>query len=457
MQRALPKHNQQYAPFFDVSKKRFLDSSDELVEKQLFYCSDLKGMLKEVLEKRGIEEETENLVQGDTGQDWLKIGLNIIRKRHLEKDDRERLPGAGVEFAAGAEEGLPPKRARRSMADGVQGIKEFKDWGSRRMILLAVVNKVPESHFNIDLIFKSINIESISFKLTGDFAFLMPILGLIKGCGGTNPCPLCTQQKTTRGGQGSRWIERPEDCLRTMESLFTNYAGWVMSGEKMSASMTKMWDGVCCTPLLPFHHGAETRVLDILVPGPLHLFLSLNEVINFLERTQWPELKQVIQDHLGVKFHVYMGKVGNYEGPCLNKILNNLEKLRPFMLDANLLSFYEAFVAFKAVAKAVFTSNQLACNWRESLHTLKSRLLTLHHGFGMSITPKLHVLIVHVEQWVDIFGRPLGMEGEQAGEAVHHIWKRLLGNLGLPKVKESSAFVDVVFKALLMFNANNTA
>ena len=68
------------------------------------------------------------------------------------------------------------------------------------MILLAVVNKVPESRYNIDLIFDAIKIESISFKLTGDFAFLMPILGLIKGCSGTNPCPLCTQQKTTRGG-----------------------------------------------------------------------------------------------------------------------------------------------------------------------------------------------------------------------------------------------------------------
>ena len=56
---------------------------------------------------------------------------------------------------------------------------------------------------------------------------------------------------------------------------------------------------------------------------------------------------------------------------------------------------------------------------------------------------------------MDFFGWPLGMEGEQSGEAVHHIWKRLLGNLGLPKVKESSAFVDLVLKALLMFNANN--
>ena len=446
MQKALPKHNQQFAPFFSVAKKQFLDSEESLVEKHLFYCNDLHGMVKEVLELRRIEEETENLIQGDTGQDW--------RKSHLEKNGRERLPAAGVQFVEStsqddAEVEPARKRARRSMADGVKGIQEFKDWGSRRMILLAVVNKVPESHYNIDLIFDAIKIQSISFKLTGDFAFLMPILGLIKGCGGTNPCPLCTQQKTTRGGQGSRWVERPEDCLRTMESLFTNNAGWVMSGEKMSSAMTKMWDGVCGTPLLPFHHGAETRVLDFLVPGPLHLFLSLNEVINFLERTQWPELKQVIQDQLG------MGKVGNYEGPCLNKTLNNLEKLRPFMMGAKLLPFFEAFVAFKAVAKAVFTSNQMACNWRESLHTLKSHLLSLHHRFGMSVTPKLHVLMIHVEQWVDIFGRPLGMEGEQSGEAVHHIWKRLLGNLGLPKVKESSAFVDLVHKALSMYNANN--
>ena len=78
-----------------------------------------------------------------------------------------------------------------------------------------------------------------------------------------------------------------------------------MSGEKLSAAMTKMWDGVCGFPLLPFHHGAEPRVLDILVPGPLHLFLSLNEVINFLERTQWPEMKQVIQDQ-----HFFHGQGG---------------------------------------------------------------------------------------------------------------------------------------------------
>ena len=56
---------------------------------------------------------------------------------------------------------------------------------------------------------------------------------------------------------------------------------------------------------------------------------------------------------------------------------------------------------------------------------------------------------------MDRFGRSLGKEGEQQGEAVHHIWKRLLESQGQPKVKESPAYVQFILKCLLMFNANN--
>ena len=56
---------------------------------------------------------------------------------------------------------------------------------------------------------------------------------------------------------------------------------------------------------------------------------------------------------------------------------------------------------------------------------------------------------------MDVFGQFLGREGEQQGEAVHHIWKRLLESQGQPKVKESQAFVNFIMRSLLMFNANN--
>ena len=73
----------------------------------------------------------------------------------------------------------------------------------------------------------------------------------------------------------------------------------------------------------------------------------------------------------------------------------------------------------------------------------------------MNITPKLHILTTHVEQWVDRFGRSLGKEGEQQGEAVHHIWKRQIESMGQPKQQESTASVNFTKKALNIFNANN--
>ena len=117
--------------------------------------------------------------------------------------------------------------------------------------------------------------------------------------------------------------------------------------------------------------------------------------------------------------------------------------------------FYVTFLAFEGVASALLSAKQLPVDWRERLHNLRNCLLHLHSFYRMNITPKMHVLITHMEQWVDRFGQSLGKEGEQQGEAVHHIWKRLLELQGQPKVEESFAFREFIMKALLMFNANN--
>ena len=69
------------------------------------------------------------------------------------------------------------------------------------MLLLAVVEKIPESHHNLSIILNAIGINRLAFRLTGDLAFLMPWFGLCNGCGGTNPRPLCDQRKTSAGGQ----------------------------------------------------------------------------------------------------------------------------------------------------------------------------------------------------------------------------------------------------------------
>ena len=57
------------------------------------------------------------------------------------------------------------------------------------------------------------------------------------------------------------------------------------------------------------------------------------------------------------------------------------------------------------------------------------------------MTPKLHILTTHIAQWVDLFHRSLGREGEQGREAVYHIWLRLLKTLGEPKKKEGLFYI----------------
>ena len=150
-----------------------------------------------------------------------------------------------------------------------------------------------------------------------------------------------------------------------------------------------------------------------------------------------------------------MGKVGNYEGPSIRKVFRKLDSLKEHMVTSPKVLFYNALVAFKQVSQSVF-STQLHPNWREHLHTLRAALYTLNSSQGMPITPKFHVLIVHVEQWIDRNARSLGKEGECSGEALHHTWKRMLEGQGEVKDKEGGWDVKVTMATLLRFNATNT-
>ena len=458
LQKAVPVHNNQLASFFTVEEKMFVNSEDQLVPKFLFFCEDIRSFLSYIADKRGVSsEDIEHLVQGDSGQQYFKLIVNMIKKEHLKQESGVRLPSAGFHFEENCETGPLKKRIkRRFREDGIGGGLEFKEWGARKSLILAVAHNMPENHHNLKIIFDATKLYQIPFKLTGDFALIMPILGLIKGCGSCNPCPICDQERTKQGTNVLRWVEEKEISLRTLGGQYADYAGWVMDGEKISAAGTKKWRSVCGTPLLQMTEGRqyEDLVLSLIVPGPLHLFLSFNEIINFMEKTVWPEIKVTLENVAGVQVHLYMGKIGNYQGPEIHKIFRNLEKLQAHMESDNLVMYYNTFCAFKDVAHSLF-GLVLQSDWREKLHLLKLWIERLKSTYGMPITPKLHILTTHIEQWVDLFGRSLGKEGEQPGESLHHLWRKLLENLGEPKKKNSKSFKSAILKSLLMFNANN--
>ena len=94
----------------------------------------------------------------------------------------------------------------------------------------------------------------------------------------------------------------------------------------------------------------------------------------------WPEVKEVLRDVVGVQYHVYMGKVGNYEGPSINKIFCNIEKLEPFMLGGSTMRpFYATLLAFKGMASAVLGAKELPVDWREKIQHLGPASSTFTH------------------------------------------------------------------------------
>ena len=96
------------------------------------------------------------------------------------------------------------------------------------------------------------------------------------------------------------------------------------------------------------------------------------------------------------------------------------------------------------MSRSVF-GKELLVTWREDLFSLKENLEKLRVTMGLPITPKFHILTVHVEQWVDRNGCSLGKEGKSSGEALHHIWRRWIEEKGIVKNTASDTFEKVTF------------
>ena len=69
----------------------------------------------------------------------------------------------------------------------------------------------------------------------------------------------------------------------------------------------------------------DMLVLDKATPPSLHLFLAVNDLVNFLE-SSWPEIKEVL---FGVEPHSYQGRDRNYNGPEIRLILGGDSKVDP--------------------------------------------------------------------------------------------------------------------------------
>ena len=86
--------------------------------------------------------------------------------------------------------------------------------------------------------------------------------------------------------------------------------------------------------------------------------------------------------------------------------MNNIEKLEYKIPDEH-KSIIDAFTATKYLNKCV-SGKVLDDNWKESIEKFEEVIMFLNGKYGLSVTPKMHILITHVPQYIEMTGKPLG-------------------------------------------------
>jgi hypothetical protein len=153
--------------------------------------------------------------------------------------------------------------------------------------------------------------------------------------------------------------------------------------------------------------------------------------------------------YIQTKIFIYL----NYlEGNEVNKFLANVDKLAK-VIPLQFFEFIQFFKDMENMMKSVF-GYTLNPNYKDIISRLRNSFEVVHKRFQVPETVKIHIMLVHVEQFIDITGKPLGEYSEQALEDSHSLfheyWKRFL-----VKDIDSDIYLERYKKCILSFNASN--
>ena len=140
------------------------------------------------------------------------------------------------------------------------------------------------------------------------------------------------------------------------------------------------------------------------------------------------------------------------EGNDCSKVLRNLDNLEE-VLPSKFSLFMATFRAFRDVVDSCFGFT-LDPFYKQVLARFKSVYQKLQAEFNVSMPNKIHVIVVHVEEFCDLVGRGLAEFSEQETENAHSAFDSLLDRYRVRDINSNIYHVQY-FKAVMNFNTNN--
>ena len=381
LQKSLVDRGKVLQPYFSCQTMPFHERTDQKttiqVNKPAVICTDVKGLIEFLAERRDSEVNPMVKIGMDGGGGSLKICMNIIQKRDYSAEKRQ-----------------------------TEGAKKFLDSGVKKLMIIAIAFDVQELYGNVELLLNSLNLEQVNFVLATDMKLANIVAGL-QSHASKHPCVYCEGM--------APWDTKAS--LRTLGRIKKCQQEYCSSGSK-TQNAKKFFN---CTNVPLLEGPDETTILDLLPSPELHLMLgTVNRIFDNLNLC-WGEDKAY--DFAKSQNIIRVGYRGtSMEGNQCKKLLQKVDALKQ-VLPVHLQKFATALETFNAVRMSCF-GNVLELSYKDDINHFKDAYKLLE----IDISPKLHTIFDHIEDFCSPREAALGIYSEQASEAVHsdfkHTWKR---------------------------------
>lgn len=402
LKQALIDEGESIKDFFEVREMSLQVKGDdgyELAQKPVVICKNVPAFIDYVIEERQIASKVLLKKFGaDGGRAMFKICLNIIVDAEVSSPQKKRSAAA----------------------------LRKKDSGVKKLLILAVVEGIPETYENVKNLLSALQIACLDFSLANDFKLANMICGQ-QSCSSTYPCIFCILKIPLIGKAELRTIGMNKKFAKDFKA----------SGSKDG----KQFYSTVNEPLL--NASDEALILDLIPPPELHIMLGIsNKLLNKMNEKWGSSNVSAFLARFHIQKDSHQGKQLNGNN-CVRLLqhLDDLEKLIP----RNLKPYVSALRDFDNVRKACFGMT-LDPNFK---HYIK-KFGDAFENLGLSKFPKLHVLVDHVPEFIDRKQKPLGFYSEQASESVHYDFQKTWEYF---KVNNSHpSFGSQLYRAVLKYN-----
>lgn len=266
------------------------------------------------------------------------------------------------------------------------------------MFILAIAQCTQENHENVSQLWSAVKINNFGGTVATELKLANIMAGLMSHSS-SFPCTWCDIDKKNLCKRGN---------LRTIENISKNYEDWKNAG----ANKKQARNYKCSINLPIFSSLSDGLILDIIPPPELHLMLGVvNCIFNRLlsefeiEALKWAKSCNVQQE-------ITHGSPAFIENFC-KILLDKLDILRG-KCSLSCLKFVQVFEDFKAVVTSCF-GNQLCPDYKQKIASFKESYIALN----ISVTPKVHAVFFHIQDFCDRTQMGLGVFSEQAMKSVH--------------------------------------